>query len=69
MEEINEIIDKLIEIKDNCGERIEEEIYSNLNYDNTYKDLTEHEIKVINKYRKDIYYIYEAIHILDKIKK
>lgn len=65
---MSEIINKLIEIKDNYCERIEEEIYTNLNYEEKYKDLTTAEIKEINKYRKNIYFIYEAIHILDKVK-
>lgn len=68
MKKINEIIDELMEIKDELGERIEEEIYSNMNYDNEYKDLTGTEIKRINELRKKIYYIYKSIEILDKIK-
>jgi len=68
MKKINEIIDELMEIKDELGERIEEEIYSNMNYDNEYKDLTGAEIKRLNQLRKKIYYIYESIEILDKIK-
>lgn len=68
MKKINEIIDELMEIKDELGERIEEEIYSNMNYDNEYKDLTGVEIKRINQLRKKIYFIYESIEILDKIK-
>jgi len=66
--EINEIIDELIEIKETFGTRIEEEIYTNMNYDNNYADLTEAEIKRINELRKKIYYIYESIGVLDKIK-
>lgn len=68
MKKINEIIDELIEIKENLGTRIEEEIYDNMNYDNEYADLTGAEIKRINELRKKIYYIYESIEILDKIK-
>lgn len=68
MKKINEIIDELMEIKDELGERIEEEIYSNMNYDSEYKDLTGAEIKRLNQLRKKIYYIYESIEILDKIK-
>jgi len=68
MKKINEIIDELMEIKDELGERIEEEIYDNMNYDNEYADLTGAEIKRINELRKKIYYIYESIEILDKIK-
>jgi len=68
MKEINEIIDELIEIKETFGTRIEEEIYTNMNYDNNYADLTEAEIKRINELRKKIYYIYESIGVLDKIK-
>lgn len=68
MKKINEIIDELMEIKDELGERIEEEIYNNMNYDNEYKDLTGAEIKRLNQLRKKIYYIYESIEILDKIK-
>lgn len=68
MKKINEIIDELMEIKDELGERIEKEIYDNMNYDNEYADLTGAEIKRINELRKKIYYIYESIEILDKIK-
>lgn len=65
---MSEIINELISIKDNYCERIEEEIFSNMNYEEKYRDLTTAEIKEINKYRKNIFYIYEAIHILDKVK-
>ena len=65
---MNKIINELIEIKDKYVERVEENIYANLNYDTEYRDLTTAEIKEINQLRENLYYIYEAIHILDKIK-
>ena len=68
MKTISEIIDELIEIKEDLGTRLEEEIYDNMNYDNEYADLTGAEIKRINEIREKIYYIYESIGILDKIK-
>ena len=69
MEEINEVINKLISIKDNYGDIISEEIFTNVNYDNIYRDLTENEIKRINKYRKNTFYIYKAIDFLNEIEK
>lgn len=68
MKEINKIIGELIELKDYCGERIEEIIYDNMNYSSKYEDLTTAEIKEINDFREKIRIIYDAIGILDKIK-
>lgn len=65
---MNEIINELIQLKDDYCERINEEIYSNLNYDKEYRDLTTAEIKRINNLREKIFAIYKAIGILDKVK-
>lgn len=65
---MNKIINELIELKDDYTGRIEEQIYTNLNYDEEYRDLTRAEINQINELRKNVFYIYEAISILDKVK-
>ena len=64
---MNELIKVLEEIKDNYTEMIEEEIYSNLRNENTYKDLTQAEIKRINKYRKNITILYKIFGELEGI--
>lgn len=62
---MNELIKILEEIKDNYTEMIEEEIYSNLRNEKTYKDLTQAEIKRINKYRKNITILYRIFSELE----
>lgn len=65
---MNKIINELIELKEDYNKIIEEIIYENLNNDEEYKDLTKAEINQINELRKNVFYIYEAISILDKVK-
>ena len=62
---MNELLKVLEEIKDNYTEMIEEEIYSNLRNEKTYKDLTQAEIRRINKYRKNITILYRVFSELD----
>lgn len=62
---MNELLKVLEEIKDNYTEMIEEEIYSNLRNEKTYKDLTQAEIRRINKYRKNITILYRIFSELD----
>lgn len=62
---MNELIKELEEIKDNYTEMIEEEIYSNLRNEKTYKDLTQAEIRRINKYRKNITILYRIFSELE----
>lgn len=71
---IDKIISNLLEIKDDeIKNYIDEEIFAFLNYGTpvtekpTYRDLTEKEIERINKHRKNIFYIYEAIDQLQQI--
>ena len=62
---MNELIKMLEEIKDNYTEMIEEEVYSNLRNEKTYKDLTQAEIRRINKYRKNITILYRIFSELE----
>ena len=65
---MEEIINDLIQLKENYGEQIDEIICDNMNNTREYKDLTQAEIKEINKYRKKIKYIYDVISLLNIIK-
>lgn len=64
---MEKIIKELINIKENYNNTIEDEIYSFLNYENEYRDLTDKEIDTINKARKNMFYLYKGIEYLDKI--
>ena len=63
---MDNIIKNLIDKKENYNDFIIEEIYNALN-ENRNENLTEKELEKINKYRKNIFLIYEAINILNKI--
>lgn len=65
---MEEIINDLIQLKENYGEQINDIICDNMNNTRDYKDLTQTEIKEINKYRKKIKYIYDVISLLNIIK-
>ena len=63
---MDNIIKNLIDKKENYNDFIIEEIYNALN-ENRNENLTEKELEKINKNRKNIFLIYEAINILNKI--
>ena len=63
---MDNIIKNLIDKKENYNDFIIEEIYNALN-ENRNENLTEKELEKMNKYRKNIFLIYEAINILNKI--
>lgn len=64
---MEKIIKELIQIKEDYNNLIEDELFSFLNYEDEYRDLTEQEINKINKARKDMFYLYKGIEYLDKI--
>lgn len=65
MEKIMELLENEI---DETNTLIEDEIFSNLRMEREERALTQNEIIKINKYRKKIFFLYEAIRNLNNIK-
>lgn len=63
------IINLLIDEKEKQVALMDEEIYNDSRNENKQRDLTQKEIEKINKYRKNIFFIYEAIETIEKIEK
>ena len=66
---MNKIINNLVDIQNTYSELINDILFNDLNnpVNRGCNDLTKNDIQKINIYRKNIYYICEAISNLDKI--